>query len=62
MKQICLNRVGCWARSILVPDKNSEDIAIPLTSSDYDVEIVNTIANVTLVQTYINPSNKFMEV
>ena len=35
---------------------------MPLKSSEYYVEIVNSIANVTLTQVYHNPTDQFLEV
>lgn len=34
---------------------------VPLVSSEYVLNIANTIANVSLVQTYQNPTGKFLE-
>lgn len=33
---------------------------MPLKSSEYEIEIVNAVANVTLVQTYQNPTEKYL--
>lgn len=35
---------------------------VPLRSCEYDLEIVNSLVNVSLTQTYINPTEKFLEV
>lgn len=34
---------------------------VPLKNIDYDIEIVNSLVHITLVQTYENPSEKFLE-
>ena len=36
-------------------------IMVPLKSSEYHLEIVNSIANVSLIQSYENPTNKYLE-
>lgn len=35
---------------------------MPLKSSEYAVEIVNAVANITLTQLYMNPTDSFLEV
>ena len=35
---------------------------MPLRSSEYAVEIVNAVANITLTQVYVNPTETFLEV
>jgi Ca-activated chloride channel homolog len=42
----------------LYPNKH---ILVPLKSSEYELEIVNAITSVTLVQTYENPTDKYLE-
>ncbi len=37
-------------------------ILMPLKTSDYHVEIVNSIANIVLTQEYFNPTDKSLEV
>ncbi len=37
-------------------------ILVPLKSSEYAVEIVNAVANITLTQLYVNPTDSFLEV
>jgi hypothetical protein len=34
---------------------------VPLRSIEYDLEVVNAIVSVALVQTYQNPTEKFLE-
>ena len=34
---------------------------MPLKSAEYEIEVVNAVANVTLVQTYQNPTDKYLE-
>lgn len=59
---ICKNKCGCY-----VSDPNfqqqfpNKHILVPLKSSEYTLEIVNSIANVTLVQLYQNPTDKYLE-
>ena len=35
---------------------------IPLKNIDYQLEIVNSLMNISLSQKYFNPSDKFLEV
>ena len=35
---------------------------VPLKNIDYQVDIVNSLMNITLLQRYVNPSDKFLEV
>jgi Ca-activated chloride channel homolog len=35
---------------------------MPLKSSDYHLDIVNSITNVTLTQSYLNPTEQFLDV
>ena len=37
------------------------NVLVPLVSLEYVIEIANTIANVSLLQTYQNPTDKFLE-
>ena len=45
----------------LASERPGQHILAPLISSEYDVEIVNAIANVSLTQSYSNPTDKFLE-
>jgi hypothetical protein len=55
-------RCGCY---VLNPDllqlRPKERILVPLRTCEYQMEIVNAMVNVTLVQTYHNPTDKFLE-
>ncbi len=56
-------KCGCYAVNQELLDKNSNQfLLVPLKLSEYHVEIANSIANVTLTQTYLNPTDKFLEV
>jgi hypothetical protein len=54
-------RCGCYIRSEeyvkLYPKKH---VLAPLRSCAYQIDLVNSIASVTLVQTYQNPTEKFL--
>lgn len=53
---------GCYVMNKEIQEKNGwKNLLVPLVSSEYVLEIANTIANVSLVQTYLNPSDKFLE-
>jgi len=45
----------------LIKLRPKERILVPLRTCEYDMEIVNAMVNVTLVQTYHNPTDKFLE-
>jgi len=46
----------------LLKEKQNHYIIVPLKSCEYQLEIVNSLTNVTLVQTYHNPTDKFLEI
>jgi len=55
------HRSGCYViNPELLKQRHNQDILVPLKVSDYHLEIVNSIANVTLTQTYHNPTDKFL--
>ena len=57
-----LKKSGCYAiNEELLRQRHNQVILVPLKSSDYHLDIVNSIANVTLVQNYHNPTQKFLE-
>lgn len=55
-------RCGCYVRSeeFLKAYPNTH-VMVPLKTSEYNLEIVNAITSVTLIQTYVNPTDKFLE-
>ena len=57
-----LKKSGCYTiNEELLRQRHNQVILVPLKSSDYHLEIVNSIANITLVQNYHNPTQKFLE-
>ena len=55
-------KCGCYVVSPeLLQQRHNQFILVPLKSSDYHLEIVNSIANVNLIQSYHNPTEKFLE-
>ena len=55
-------KCGCYATNPEVFKGRSNQFAlVPLKSSQYNVEIVNSIASITLTQTYFNPTETFLE-
>ena len=57
-----LSKCGCYVLNKKVQHKkDNSNVLAPIVSSDYQVEIVNSIANVTLTQLYVNPTAKFLE-
>lgn len=40
----------------------NKDLMVPLKHIDYDLEISNGLANITMTQKYTNPVDKFLEV
>lgn len=57
----CLKN-GCYVMNKEIQEKSGwKNLLVPLVSSEYVLEIANTIANVSLVQTYLNPTDKFLE-
>lgn len=35
---------------------------LPLRSIDYHMEVVNSLVNITMVQKYYNPADKYLEI
>ena len=57
------SRCGCYANNQdLLQQRHNQVILVPLKSSEYHLEIVNSIANVNLTQHYHNPTDKFLEI
>ena len=57
-----LKKSGCYAvNEELLRQRHNQFVLVPLKSSDYHIEIVNSLANVTLIQNYHNPTKKFLE-
>ena len=52
-------RCGCYVRR---PDLVGTYFIVPLRHIDYQLEIVNSLINITLTQKYYNPTDKFLEV
>ena len=56
-------RCGCYANNQdLLQQRHNQVILVPLKSSEYHLEIVNSIVNVNLTQHYHNPTSKFLEI
>ena len=56
-------RNGCYAvNEELRKNQKNVLIIVPLRSLEYHLEIVNSLANVSLAQKYYNPTDKFLEV
>lgn len=56
------SRCGCYVSDpVFAQEYPNKFIMVPLKSSEYNVEIVNSIANVSLLQSYENPTNKYLE-
>lgn len=54
-------KCGCYA--IGLPDAPPQkSVLVPLLSCEFQLEVVNAMVNVTLLQTYQNPTDKFLEV
>lgn len=53
---------GCYVRNPEAIGVKFERAIVPLRSIDYHLEIVNSLVNITLRQTYFNPIDKFLEV
>ena len=53
-------KCGCYVvNPELLQQRHNQFILVPLKSSEYHLEIVNSIANVSLVQSYHNPTENF---
>ena len=56
-------KCGCYVATGDLQEKNDKpDILVPIVSSSYQLEIVNSIASVTFTQKYVNPIDKFLEI
>jgi hypothetical protein len=54
-------KCGCYVVDCdLTQHKRNQHILVPLKSAEYELEIANAITNVTLIQTYHNPTEKFL--
>ena len=54
-------KCGCYVLG-LANAPPSKNVIMPLRTCDYRIEIVNAIVNVTLIQTYENPTEEYLEV
>jgi Ca-activated chloride channel family protein len=62
-ESVDIKRCGCYvANSEMLQDRPFQRILVPLRSCNYQMEVVNAMVNVTLTQTYQNPTDKFLEV
>lgn len=53
---------GCYVMNKEIKEKyGRKSLLVPLVSSEYVLDIANTVANVSLVQTYLNPTDQFLE-
>ena len=55
-------KCGCYIRNPHLYDIPHARAMMPLKHIDYEVNIVNSLMNITLSQRYTNPSDKFLEV
>ena len=55
-------KCGCYIRRPDAVGVKFNKAIVPLRSIDYRIDIVNGLANLTLVQTYENPISSFLEV
>lgn len=62
VKQIGSNKCGCYVRNPITYGLKFKRAIVPLRSIDYHLEIVNSLAKITLKQTYYNPKGKYLEV
>ena len=53
-----IQKHGCY----FIDQDMHSDRLLPLTSLNCHINIVNSISNITLAQTYQNPTNKFLEI
>jgi hypothetical protein len=53
------HKCGCYIKNLISADAPFNDIA-PLRHINYHLEIVNCLLNITLKQTYFNPTDKFL--
>ena len=52
---------GCYVKNQdLLALNPGKYLLAPLVSSEYDIEIVNSIANISLAQSYTNPTEQFL--
>lgn len=49
------------ADHIFAQEYPNKFVMVPLKTSEYSIEIANSIANVILSQTYENPTDKYLE-
>lgn len=55
-------RCGCYVLSEeYLKDFPNKHVLVPLRTCEYQLEVVNAITSVTLLQTYQNPTEKFLE-
>ena len=55
-------KCGCYIRNPHLYEIPHQRAMVPLKNIDYQVEIVNSLMNITLSQRYVNPSEKYLEV
>ena len=55
-------KCGCYLHNGYIFGLHEELSLVPLKHIDYSLEIVNSLLSVTLVQSYENPTDKFLEV
>lgn len=56
-----LRRCGCYVVNPDILHLYKAPVAVPLTHIDYQIDILNSVARVTLEQTYLNPTDKYLE-
>ena len=57
-----VEKCGCYIRRPEAVGVKFQKAIVPLRSIDYHIQIVNSLANITLKQTYENPLSSFLEV
>lgn len=55
-------RCGCYVRNPENAGLKIKKALVPLRNIDYNLEIVNSLLNITLKQKYYNPTEKYLEV
>lgn len=53
-------KCGCYVRNPHQYNIQHQSAMVPLKNIDYQLEIVNSLMNITLAQKYYNPLNKFL--
>ncbi len=55
-------KCGCYIRNPSIIGLKFQKALVPLKHIEYDLEIVNSLSNITIKQKYFNPTDKYLEV